>query len=517
MKASLVALWFLLASACLAAAASPAAEQERCASLKNQKLDKVTITSAVFVNDPQGFTLPDTPGMFGTPKGIKTTAHFCRVIGFIEPVEKSHIEFEVWLPPADKWNNRYFGVGNPAFEGAIKYQGLKEAVEKGYAAASTDTGHQHPGHEWAMGHPERLIDWTHRAVHETTLAAKHLVKAFYGKPQKYAYWDNCHNGGRQGLTEAQLYPEDFDGIIAGDPAYYLTRLQAGSEYLSWLNLKGGTKAPGYISPAKYPALHRAALDACDARDGVKDDAIEDPTRCAFDPASIQCTGADNDSCLTPAQVETARRIYQGARFADGTQIYSGFEPGSELVWEMMIGGPEPLVINDGFFKYIAFEDPKWDFRTFDVDADTRKIDERLGPIINHTQTDLSAFKKRGGKLIMYQGWNETWVPPRMATQYYDNVVATMGGEDKTRDFFRLFMIPDYGMCASMFPGTFDAMKALQEWVEEGTAPDQIKVTYSKAGKVVKTRPVCPYPEVAIYKGTGDINDAASFKCGKPTW
>jgi feruloyl esterase len=534
MKAPFLSLWLLPALIALAIVAAPAADQESCAKLANQKLAKVTITSAVYMNDPQGFALPATPGMFGTPAGQNTTAQFCRVVGYIEPVPNSHIGFEVWMPPAEKWNNRYFGVGNPAFEGAIKYQGLKGSVEKGYATASTDTGHQDPGHKWALNQPERLIDWTHRAVHETTVVAKQLIKAFYGKPQKYAYWDNCHNGGRQGLTEAQLYPEDFDGIIAGDPAYYLTHLQAGSEYLSWLNLKDGTKAPSYIPASKYPAMHRAALDACDAKDGVKDGAIEDPTRCNFDPLSIQCKGEDNASCLTPPQVETARRIYAGAKFADGTQIYSGFEPGSELLWEAMIKGPEPLFINNDFFRYIAFENPNWDFRTLDVDKDTRKIDKSLGPIINHTQTDLKAFKKSGGKLIMYQDWNETWVPPRTATTYYDGVVKTMGGENKTKDFFRLFMIPDYGMCAAMFPGTFDALGAVQDWVEKGIAPDQIKATYAeqsrqfreRAGmqdtpqsnvRAIKTRPVCPYPEVAIYKGTGDTNDAANFKCGKPTW
>ena len=534
MKTLRLSLWISVALINLAIVAAPVLAKDDCANLAKQKLDKVTITSAVFMNDPQGFTLPQTPGMFGTPAGQKTTAQFCRVSGFIEPVQNSHIRFEVWLPPVDKWNNRYFGVGNPAFEGAIKYQGLKNAVEEGFATASTDTGHQDPGHEWALGHPERLVDWTHRAVHETTVVAKNLIKAYYGEPQKYAYWDNCHNGGRQALVEAQRYPDDFDGIVAGDPAYYLTHLQSGSEYLSWLNLRGGTNAPYYIPPAKYPALHRAVLDACDALDGVKDDAIEDPTRCKFDPIAIQCTGEDNDSCLTPAQVETARRIYAGAKFADGTQIYSGFEPGSELVWEAMIRGPEPLFINDGYFKYIAFEDPDWDFRTFDVDADTRKIDARLGPIINSTQTDLSAFKESGGKLILYQDWNETWVPPRTAVTYYNDVVKTMGGEDNTKDFFRLFMIPDYGMCASMYPGVFDALGTVQRWVEEGVAPDQIKTTYfdqssrfrARAGMqdapesavtVKKTRPVCAYPEVAIYKGSGDTNDAANFECGKATW
>ena len=529
----------LILAVCLMMTAPMASAQQSCEDLIKQKLKNVTITTAVFMNDPEGFTLPQTPGMFGTPPGMKTTAQFCRVTGFIEPVKNSHIRFEVWMPPADKWNERYFGVGNPAFEGAIKYQGLQKALEEGYATASTDTGHQDPGHEWALGHPERLADWTHRAVHETTVAAKSIIKAYYGKPQKYAYWDNCHNGGRQGLTEAQLYPDDFDGIVAGDPAYYLTHLQAGSEYLSWLNLKDGIDSPSYLPPAKYPAMHRAVMDACDELDGVKDNAIEDPTRCKFDPITIQCKGEDNDSCLTPAQVETARNIYAGAKFKDGTQIYSGFEPGSELLWEAMIKGPEPLFINNGFFQYIAFEDPDWDFRTFDIDADTRKIDKRLGPIINHTQTDLTAFKESGGKLILYQSWNETWVPPRTAVAFYEDVIKTMGGEDKTKDFFRLFMVPDCGMCPAMFPGTFDALGAVRKWVEEGVAPDQIITTYfdqsgqfreragmqdagiedapESAQTVIKKRPVCAYPEVAIYDGEGDSSKAESFNCGEPTW
>jgi feruloyl esterase len=304
--------------------------------------------------------------------------------------------------------------------------------------------------------------------------------------------------------------------VAGDPAYYLTHLQAGSEYLSWVALKEGANAPAFIPPAKYPTLHRAVLDACDAQDGVKGDAIQDPTRCNFDPASIQCRGADNSSCLTPPQVETARRIYAGAKFADGTPIYSGFEPGSELVWNAMIAGPDPLFINNDFFKYIAFEDPNWDFHTFDVDLDTRRIDERLRPVINTIQTDLKAFKARGGKLLMYKDWNETWVPPRIATTYYDSVGATMGGKSQTEDFFRLFMIPDFGMCAAN-PATFDALSAVQKWREEGIAPDQIKMSYSDRGRVYKTRPVCPYPQVAIYKGSGDINDAANFRCGAPNW
>jgi len=496
--------------------AVPGMAQKSCAALISEQLPNVTITSASFMNDPLGFLPPKTPGMFGTPSGLKVTDPFCRVIGYIEPVEGSHIGFEVWLPPAEDWNNRFLAVSNPAFEGAIKFQGLASSLERGYATSSTDTGHQHPGHEWALGHPERLVDWVHRAMHETTVASKHLINAFYGKAPSYSYLDGCHNGGRQGLVEAQRYPEDFDGIVAGDPAFYLSRLQTGSEYINWIALKDGVEAPSFIRPDKYAVLNRAVLDACDTLDGVKDDAIEDPTRCHFDPASIQCSGAEQDSCLTAAQVDTARRIYSGAKFADGTQIYSGFEPGSELYWGMMIQGPEPLFINNGFFQYIAFEDPEWDFRSFDLDRDVRDIEKRLGPIIDNTNPDLTAFKESGGKLLVYQSWNETWVPPRTMTTYHDDVVETMGGEKETKDFFRLFMVPDHNMCPGN-PRTFDVLDALQKWREEDIAPDQIEASYRNADQVYKTRPVCVYPEAAIYKGEGDINKAENFYCGEPTW
>ncbi|MBN2243922.1 MAG: tannase/feruloyl esterase family alpha/beta hydrolase [Acidobacteria bacterium] len=507
----------LMAAACLMAFVATARAQQPCENLAGLELPNVTIDTAVFLDDPLGFIPPKTPGIFGTPPGLKVTEPFCRVIGHVSPVPDSRIGFEVWLPPAETWNNRFLMTGNPAFEGAIKYQGLASSLARGYATASTDTGHLDPGHKWAMGHPERLVDWAHRAVHETTVVAKHLIAMFYGKPPRYSYFDGCHNGGRQGLAEAQRYPDDYDGILSGDPAFHLTHLQPGSEYLSWVALKDGVDAPGYLPPEKYPVLNRAALDACDALDGVIDDAIEDPTRCRFDPKSIQCPGPDRASCLTEAQVNTARRLYAGAKFADGTRIYSGFEPGSELLWGAMIQGPEPLFINNDFFRYMAFEDPDWDFRTFDVELDTRRTDARLGAMINSIETDLTAFKESGGKLLVYQSWNETWVPPRTITEYHDAVAETMGGEEAVDDFFRLFMVPDMGMCPAALPGTFDAMGALAKWTEEGVAPDQIPASYRDGSRVYKTLPVCEYPEAAIYKGEGDPGKADNFRCGIPDW
>ena len=517
MKTGSISIGWMVLVACILAVAPSASAQQSCNDLVKEKLPKVTISSSVFMDDPLGFPLPETPGIFGTPAGLEVSDSFCRVVGFIKPVPESHIGFEVWLPPAEKWNGKFLTTGNPAFEGAIKYQGLAASLAQGYATASTDTGHIDPGHKWGMGQPEKLIDWAYRAVHETTVVAKHLIEEFYGRAPRYSYFEGCHNGGRQGLAEAQRYPDDYDGILAGDPAFYLTHLQPGSEFLSWVALKGGVDAPGYISPSKYPVLNRAVLDVCDDLDGVKDGAIEDPTRCHFDPASIQCPGPEKESCLTAAQVHTARQLYAGATFVDGTQIYSGFEPGSELLWGAMIQGPEPLYINNDFFKYIVFENPEWDFRTFNLEVDTRRTDEHLGSLINSINPDLKAFEARGGKLIVYQSWNETWIPPRTITAYYNKVVETMGDSGETKNFFRLFVVPDMGMCPGTFPGVFNAMDALRKWTEEGIAPHHIQASYMDGPRVYKTRPVCAYPKVAIYKGEGDPNEAENFNCGIPGW
>lgn len=506
---------------------APAPAQQSCESLTSLKIPNVTITMAKAIQTPPDFDVPSTPGRFGTQPGLKVSVPFCRVVAFAAPTSDSHISFEVWLPLPSNWNGKYVGIGNPGFVGDIRFGGMAREVARGSATASTDTGHSdiNPTSEapdaWAIGHPEKVADWGHRAVHETTVAAKQLIRAYYGKPEKLSFFSSCHEGGNQALTEAQKYPTDFDGIAAGDPAYYITRLQAGSEYLAWVNVKDGVKAPSYIPPSKYPVIHRAALDACDALDGVRDGFIEDPTRCHFDPKTIQCPGnADLASCLTAPQVETAKKIYAGAKFADGTQIYPGFEPGSELGWGIMITGPEPLSINNGFFKSIVFEDPNWDFHTFDVDRDTRRADAKAGALVNMIDPNLKPFKDHGGKLLLYQSWDETAIPPRSGIDYYNNVLATMGGVKQTNDFFRLFMIPGMGMCPGFGMGegsTFNAMDVVQKWRETGVAPDKILNAHKVNGEVDRTHPACPYPQVAIYKGSGSPYDAANFACGNPKW
>ena len=517
----------LFALAALFVSAGRASAQQSCESLASLKMPNVTITLATAISTPPDFEVPSTGGRFGTPAGLKVSVPFCRVAGFAAPTSDSHISFEVWLPLATSWNGHYVGIGNPGFIGSISYAGLSREVARGSAAASTDTGHSDVGatseapDKWAIGHPEKIADWGHRAVHETAVAAKQLIQAYYGKPASLSFWSSCHEGGNQALTEAQKYPTDFDGIAAGDPAYYITHLQAASEYITWVALKNGVKAPGYIPPSKYPVIHRAALDACDKLDGVRDGFIEDPTRCHFDPETIRCPGnADYASCLTEPQVQTAKLVYAGPKFSDGKQIYPGFDPGSELGWGLMMAGPEPLSISTGFFKSIVFGNPDWDFRTFDVDRDTRLADERYGAMLNSNDPNLKPFKDHGGKLLIYQSWDEAIIPPRSMIDYYESVLAAMGGQAKTQDFVRLFMVPGMGMCPGFGmgnDGTFDAMDVVEKWHVTNVAPDRIINSHKVAGVIDRTHPACPYPEVAIYKGSGDPLDAASFACGNPKW
>ena len=525
MKRYLPAILFTALLAGLLAVSAPVSAQQSCESLTSLKITNVTITAATSISAPPDWNVPSTPGRFGTPPGLKVSVPFCRVAGFATPTSDSHIGFEAWLPIAANWNGKYVGIGNPGFIGSISYGGLVREIARGSATASTDTGHLDVGatseapDAWAIGHPEKVADWGYRAVHETTVAAKQLLQAFYGKPAKLSFWSSCHEGGNQALTEAQKFPTDFDGIAAGDPAYNITHLQAVSEYVTWASLKDGVKAPGYIPPSKYPVIHRAALDACDTLDGVRDGVIEDPTRCPFKPETIRCPGnADYASCLTGSQVETAKLIYAGPKFSDGKQIYPGFDPGSELGWGLMAAGPQPLSISTGFFKSIVFENPQWDFRTFDVDRDTRLADSKAGAALNSNDPNLKAFKAHGGKLLLYESWDEAIIPPHSAIDYYNSVQATMGGPSQTKNFFRLFMIPGMGMCPGFGfgnDGTFDAMDVVQKWRETNVAPDKIINSHRTAGVVDKTHPACPYPQVAIYKGSGDITDAASFTCGNP--
>jgi feruloyl esterase len=463
---------------------------------------------------------------------------FRRVIGVIKPTSDSDIKFEVWLP-IEGWNGNFRGVGNGGFAGSISHVDMAIPLARGYAVASTDTGHTGTAEDatWAVGHPEKIIDFGYRAIHEMTVKAKAIIKAYYGRSPKFSYFISCSNGGRQALMEAQRYPEDYDGIIAGAPANDWTRLMTQGAFIGQSIL---SDPASYIPASKMKAIEAATLNSCDAADGLKDGLIDDPTRCRFDPSVLLCKGPETDACLTAPQVEALKKIYAGPRDAKGNQLAPSLLPGGETGlggWGGWVFGPAPGKsgmnnIAGQFFKSMVFVDQNWDFKSLNAERDLKLAEQKLGSILNSTNPDLKAFKKRGGKLIIYHGWSEGAIPPEMAINYYKSVVGKMG-QRETAAFLRLYMVP--GMQHCFFgpgPNSFgqvlgcltcdpkrDINITLERWVEQGVAPDAIIATKYKNDiartDVARTRPVCPYPSVARYKGSGSIDDAANFSCVYP--
>ncbi len=437
---------------------------------------------------------------------------FCRVATTLRPSSDSDIKVEVWMPTSG-WNGKFLGVGNGGWSGAVSYRGLASGLERGYAVTSTDTGHEGGRAMFALGHPEKLIDFGFRAVHEMTVTAKAVVTAFYDRGPRRSYWDGCSSGGKQGLKEAQRFPEDYDGIVAGAPANYWTRLGVGELWVAHATL---VAPDAYIPEELYELINRAVLDACDARDGVTDGVLEDPTRCDFDPAVLTC-GDDGDApCLTPAQVEAVKKIHGPATNPrTGEKLFPGLALGSELGWRPLAGGPEPMSIPVDHFKYVVFEDPDWDFRTFDFDRDVALTDERDGGLLNATDPNLQPFVARGGKLLLYHGWNDPLIAPQNTVNYYNDVVSTLG-DRVVEDSVRLFMAPGMNHCrGGVGPDQIDALGALETWVEDGRAPDRIIASRVVDGEVDRTRPLCPYPQVAQYTGDGSTDDAVNFVCVTP--
>ncbi len=498
-----------------------------CEDLSKLALPKTTISIAALV--PAGSFTP--PG----GQAIANLPAFCRVAGVLKPAADSNIEFEVWMP-ASGWNGKFQGVGNGGFAGSIGYGLLGSAVSHGYATASTDTGHRAGGTDaaWALGHPDKVADFGFRAIHETTDKAKAILRAFYGEAPKRSYFSSCSNGGRQALMEAQRFPADYDGIIAGAPANYWTHLLTGSVWDMRATL---TDPASYIPASKIPAIEAATLAACDAQDGVTDGVIDDPRQCHFDPAKLLCKGDVSDACLTAPQVAALEKIYSGPHSAKGEQIFPGYSVGGETGgggWGLWVTGPAPgkslqNAFGLNYFQNIVYSDAAWDFKTSTVDRDVKVADDAGARTFNATDPDLKKFKDRGGKLIIYHGWSDAAIPPVNAINYYTSVTSKMGAKD-TNAFVRLFMVPGMQHCGGgPGPSAFgqatvaqgdpehDMAAALERWVEKGVAPDQITATKYKTGTnpasgVVRTRPLCKYPQVAKWKGTGSTDDAANFVC-----
>jgi len=489
--------------------AMPAAS---CESLTTIGLPHTAVTRAQlvpagqFAATPEGVLAPGAPSF----RPYNALPDLCRVTATLTPSADSEIKVEVWMPTSAAWNGKFEAVGNGGWAGQISLQALAGGVGRGYAVAATDTGHSTPGGSFAFGHPEKLTDFAHRAVHEMTTVAKALLAAYYGNGPRLSYWNGCSTGGRQGLMEAQRYPADFDGIIAGAPAADMTHLLTHSIWVAQAAHRPGAR----LSNEQYTRLHRAVLDACDAHDGVTDGVIEDPTQCGFDPRTIQCEGAvDAAACLTPAQVEAVRAIYSPARNPrTGAEIFPGQERGSEMSWAAGLAGTTPLSIATDYWKYVVFAKPDWDFTTLDFDADVARADALDRGEMNVREPKLEAFARRGGKLLLYHGWNDPLIAPRNTVNYYTAATRSLGAS-QAADSVRLFMMPGAGHCAGGDgPSNFDQLGVMEEWVEQRRAPTQIVATHVNGSAVDRTRPLCPYPQTAAYRGTGDTNKAENFTC-----
>jgi feruloyl esterase len=487
-------IFILFFPALLAAATS-------CESVASIALRNATITAATPV---EAGAFPPPPGGRGPNAGAvyKTLPAFCRIAATLKPSADSAIKIEVWMP-ASNWNGKLQSVGNGAWAGTISYPALATALAAGYAAASTDTGHEGNKPDFIPDHPEKVVDFAYRAVHEMTAASKAIIAAYYGDGPQYSYWNGCSTGGRQAMAEAQRFPADYDGIIAGAPASYVTKLQGSQVWTSAVTHKNEA---GYIQPAKYAAIHKAALDQCDALDGVKDGVIEHPGRCKFDPKVLECKGDDGPSCLTAPQVELARKIYSGPGF------FPGLEPGSEIGWATL-SGPKPMDLAVDIYKYLVFQDPKWNYLTFNPDTDLPRAEQTISGVMNSVDPNLKPLFAHGGKLLQYHGWADPGIPPRSSVNYYKSVLDRLGGKAKVDDSYRLFMVPGMGHCGGGDgTSTFDMVSALDQWIVQGKPPDQIPASKVVSGATVRTRPLCPYPQVATYKGSGSTDDTANFTC-----
>jgi hypothetical protein len=493
-----------------------------CDNLAQLKLPQTTITAATAVAAGEKITAPGAQ----IPPALPA---FCRVQGVIAPSADSHIEFEVWLPESG-WNGKYEGIGNGGFAGSITYSALALALKAGYAASSTDTGHEAGATDgrWANGHYEKVVDYGYRGIHETAEKSKALIKAFYNDAPKHSYFSSCSNGGRQALMEAQRFPADYDGIIAGAPASTITRLNTA---FLW-NMQALAQPGAFIPTRKLRAIEDAALAACDAADGVKDGVVDSPPACKFDPSVLLCKGEDSDTCLTEPQMGALTKIYGGVRTAKGELMFPGYSAGGEAEaggWGSWITGSTVGKAVQGafgsqFHSQFLMDDSDKDFLDFNPEHELKVAEDKLGRAVDANDPNLKAFQSRGGKLILYHGWADAAIPPVNTVNYYDSVNKKMG--KKTADeFVRLYMVPGmqhcgggagtdaFGAIAGM-PGDVNSniSLALENWVEQGKAPGPIVASKMKAGSAVRTRPLCPYPQVAKYSGSGSTDEAANFSC-----
>jgi feruloyl esterase len=515
MTRSLLATTQLVAVCVIAAVQTAQAEPTNCDDFAKTQLPDVRIVAATAIQPQPVWQSPPNFTTGNQPVAVRSS--FCRVEGIIE----KEIAFELWLPPTSVWNGRYLGVGNGGDAGFINYQDLSRGVSRGFASASTDTGHKRTEANWGLGHPDRIENFGFRAHHLLAVTAKTLIDRYYKRQAKQAYFMGCSGGGMQGLALAQRYPNDYGGIMSGAGGVGMLPL---STRMLWTALAQEKDPTQRLTDAQWSAVTAAVTNACDAQDGVRDGVVENPASCSFDPASLQCATTQGDeSCLSAAQVQTVRAAYAPLQVKDQPQIDPGFPVGarySPSVRQIGIAGT--------LFGDWTYQDPKWDVRTFSLERDVGAARKAM-PYLEFLDPDLSGFQKHGGKLIAYHGWMDPTVPPGLTIQFYERATRKLGR--KSSDTIRLFMAPGMDHClrgagpenfgqafrgdAPSVDADHDMLTALMSWVEQGRAPKRIIASRIKDDKVERTRPLCPYPQQAKYKGMGSTDDAVNFECVKP--
>ncbi|HTV52401.1 MAG TPA: tannase/feruloyl esterase family alpha/beta hydrolase [Steroidobacteraceae bacterium] len=500
---AVLTVWAQASAASTPADSTASAQCERLGALH---LPQTHIVAAETVSGPT-FMPP------GARQALDALPAFCRVSAVIDPA----VRFEVWLPLTD-WNGKFQGTGNGGYNGVIVYGALAAGLRRHYATSSTDMGHvattPDPG-SWALGHPELVQDQGFRAQHETAVRAKLIIRAFYRHSPRRSYFVGCSSGGWQGITEALRYPREYDGIIAGAPAFEVVHLHAAT---LWTHM-----AATQIAPQKFRLVTDAVLEQCDANDGVRDGLLTDPRTCHFQPAQLACReGQQPDTCLTSEEITAFEHIYDGLHYASGEPIYPGWPRGVEYALIAM-RGEFPAALAASTFKDMVFDDPSWDYHNIEYDLDVRQADGRIGKVMNNYSPDLRAFRRHGGKLILWHGWDDPLISPLHTLGYYQQLARYLSGKSTEAaavaaisDFARLFMAPGVNHCGGgPGPDSFDALSALEAWVEQGKPPERIVAAHLTKGVTDRTRPLCPYPQLATYTGSGSTDSADSFTCRTP--
>ncbi|HEY1130651.1 MAG TPA: tannase/feruloyl esterase family alpha/beta hydrolase [Roseateles sp.] len=497
--AALIALGGMAAHAGAQTIPGPA----NCAALVGMQVESGTVVAAE--RFAQGATIAGTANLFGGDATTTVSTNFCRVKLQLKPTPSSLINVEAWLP--ETWNGKMFGYGGGGQNGGLGQSAalMNASAKNGYASATSDVGHAtNSSAEWAYNQPEKIIDWGHRANHLVAVTAKQLMNAFYQRPVQRAYFQGCSGGGREAMMQVSRYPADYDGVIAGAPAMDwgpLMSMHIWTEQIRqsvpWL----GTK---------FSAIKAAVMKACDKNDGVQDGVIENPKACKFDPVVLQCTIFDTNSCLNKSEVAAMRKLYEGPKLTTGELLIPGYSVGTETSWgishflNMLGGGPE-------YYKWMVYNDPSWTTAGFYLDVDVVNSRARVEPNVNSSNPDIGAFIQRGGKLLMHHGWSDSVIPSENTVRYYDKLRSRF---PSIANNARLFMVPGAEHCAI----GFDPAPVLEKWVEQGQAPERLINTVTTStlfGTTTTTHPLCAWPKVAKYNGTGSTTDAANFTCADP--